>query len=209
MNQNEVEYIKEPVAIVGMSCRFPGSNNIEEFWNLLINAEDGTGNPPTFRWLREQSSRNRPDCRATNAGFLKVPVDEFDAKMFGISPKEALSMDPQHRLLHEIIFEGLEDAAIDPAKLQGTNSGVFMGSWTNDYKDILTHSGNCEFFRTYMGNSIGAAAARISHFLELTGPCIATESGCSSAMVAVHLACKSLLLGETNLALACGVVCSK
>lgn len=199
------EYQKEPIAIVGMSCRYPGSNNLEEFWNLLFSGEDGTGNPPPFRWLREQSSRNRPDCRATNAGFLKVPVDDFDARFFGISPKEMLFLDPQNRLLHELVWESLEDAAIDPLKLRGSNGGVFMGSWTNDFKDILIQAGVSEFYRTYMGNSIGAAAARISFLLGLTGPSVATESGCSSAMVAVQLACRSLQLGETNLALACGV----
>lgn len=188
-----------------MSCRYPGCNNLEEFWNLLANGEDGTRNPPPFRWLREQCSRNRPDCMKTNAGFLKVPIDEFDAKFFGISPKEVLYMDPQHRLLHELIWEGLEDAAIDPLKLRGSNGGVFMGSWTNDFKDILDHAGVSEFYRTYMGNSIGAAAARISFMLGLTGPSLATESGCSSAMVAVHQACRSLQQEETNLALACGV----
>ncbi|CAL8084808.1 unnamed protein product [Orchesella dallaii] len=196
---------REPIAIVGMSCRYPSANNLQEFWNLLLNGEDGTGNPPEFRWLREQSPRTAADCRKTNAGFLKVPVDDFDAKFFGISPKEMIFLDPQHRLLHELVWEGLEDAAVNPQLLRGTNGGVFIGSWTNYYKDILEHRGNNEFYRTYMGNSIGAAAARISFLLGMTGPSIATESGCSSAMVAVHLACRALQNRETNFALACGV----
>ncbi|CAL8084892.1 unnamed protein product [Orchesella dallaii] len=196
----------EPIAIVGMSCRYPSANNLEEFWNILVEAKDGTGNPPDFRWMREQSCGNaKPELRKTNAGFLKVPVDDFDAKFFGISPKEMVCMDPQHRLLHELVWEGLEDAAVNPESLSGTDAGVFIGSWMTDYKDILTHGGHDEFYRMYMGNSIGAAAARISHLLGLTGPSIATESGCSSAMVAVHLACKSLQRGETSFALACGV----
>ncbi|CAL8085358.1 unnamed protein product [Orchesella dallaii] len=195
----------DAIAIIGMSCRYPSSNNLEEFWQVLLQGKDGTGNPPEFRWLREQCSRTKADCRKTNAGFLKCPIDDFDAKFFGISPKEMVSLDPQHRLLHELVWEGLEDAAIDPSSLEGTNGGVFIGSWLNDYKDILNHAGENQFYRAYMGNSIGAGAARISHLLGLTGPSIATESGCSSAMVAVHLACKSLQRNETNMALACGV----
>lgn len=78
-------YNKEPIAIVGMSCRYPGSNNLEEFWDLLFNGQDGTCTPPPFRWMREQCTMHKPDARKTNAGFLKVPVDEFDAKFFGKS----------------------------------------------------------------------------------------------------------------------------
>lgn len=123
----------------------------------------------------------------------------------GLSPKEIMFMDPQHRLLLELVWHALEDAGINPQSLNNTSGSVFVGSWTNDYKDILTHSGHNDFYRLYMGNSTGVCAARISYMLGLTGPSIATESGCSSAMVAAHLACKSLQLGETNLAIACGV----
>ncbi|CAL8085455.1 unnamed protein product [Orchesella dallaii] len=195
----------DAVAIIGMSCRYPSSNNLQEFWEILLNGKDGTGNPPEFRWLKEQTYRQILDSRKTNAGFLKCSVDDFDSKFFGISPKEMLHLDPQHRLLHELVWEGLEDAAIDPSSLEGTNGGVFIGSWINDYKEILSHAGNDEFFRMYMGNSIGAGAARISHLLGLIGPSIATESGCSSAMVALHLACKSLERRESDFALAAGV----
>src|SRR3989442_1782922 len=114
-------------------------------------------------------------------------------------------MDPQHRLLHEVVWEGLEDASINPHSLRGTNGSVFFGSWRHEYEDIVMNSTIAEFFRAYMGNSIGAAAARISSLLGMTGPSISTESGCSSSMVAVHLACKSLRNGETNLAIAGGV----
>ncbi|CAL8085106.1 unnamed protein product [Orchesella dallaii] len=204
-NELESQVTNDAISIVGMSCRYPSSNNLDEFWQILLDGKDATGNPPEFRWLREQCSINKPEYRSTNAGFLKCPVDDFDAKFFNLSPKEMIAMDPQHRLLHELVWEGLEDAAIDPSSLEGSNGGVFIGSWLNEYKEILRHGGNDEFYRTYMGTSIGAGAARISHLLGLTGPSIATESGCSSAMVAVHLACRSLRLRETNLALACGV----
>lgn len=199
------KYRKDPIAIVGMSCRYPKSNSLEEFWNHIFTGTDCSSLPPDFRWPREQCIRNGDEFRNTNAGFLSVPVDEFDSKFFGISNKEAVFMDPQQRLLHELVWESLEDAAINPHSLEGVHGGVFIGSWVTDYKDILNHSGHKDFYRLYMGNSIGAAAARMSFMLGMTGPSIATESGCSSAMVAVHMACKSLLSGESNIALACGV----
>lgn len=154
LRQQRRQYEREPIAIIGMSCRYPGSNNLDEFWNLILNGMDAVRTPPDFRWTRDQTSRTFSEFRKTNAGFLKVPVDEFDAKFFGkncdcpsiylascseyhvklifnlctgISPKEAVYMDPQHRLLHELVWEGLEDAAIDALKLRGTNTGVFMG----------------------------------------------------------------------------------
>ncbi|CAL8087651.1 unnamed protein product [Orchesella dallaii] len=195
----------EPIAIIGMSCRYPSADNLTEFWNVLLNGLDATGNPPEFRWPKEQCLVQGEKYRQTNAGFLKGRVDEFDAKFIGISGKEVICMDPQHRLLHELVWEGLEDAALNPQTLKGTNGGVFIGSWTNDYMNCLNSSGEHGFYRKYMGNSIGAAAARISFLLGMTGPSISTESGCSSAMVGVHLACQSLRNGETNLALACGV----
>lgn len=122
-----------------------------------------------------------------------------------MSPKEAKYMDPQQRLLLQLVWEALEDACIDPFSLKNSTGSVFVGSWINDYKDILLSSKLSESYRVYMGNSIGASAARISFMLGLTGPSIATESGCSSAMVAVHMACKMLEHGDTNLAFACGV----
>ncbi|CAL8093606.1 unnamed protein product [Orchesella dallaii] len=194
----------EPIAIVGMSFRLPGSNNVDEFWDLLINGKEGIKPVPSFRWNRGHvcwPSKNKK----MEAGFLKVPIDEFDAKFFGISPKESVFLDPQQRLLHEVTWEAFEDAAIDPSSLRGTNTGVFVGSWLQDYKDIACRSVDLDFFRTYMGTSIASGAARLSYFLETTGPSIATESGCSSAIVAVDMACKSLRNHDSNLAIACGV----
>ncbi|CAL8109687.1 unnamed protein product [Orchesella dallaii] len=195
----------EPIAIVGMSCRYPGANNIEEFWELLFQGEEGIREPPAFRWTKEHSIHVSQQERKTNAGFLSTSIDEFDAKFFGVSPKEVTFLDPQTRILHEVFWESLENAGINPLSLYGTHTGIFTGSWMNDYKDIVSGSTEKDFFRTYMGNSIGAAAARLSFLLGLTGPSIATESGCSSAIVAVDLAVKSLRNGESNLALAGGV----
>lgn len=198
------EFNNEPIAIVGMSFRLPGGNNVDDFWQLLAEGKEAIQYVPPFRWTKEHISVPCKD-RKFQAGFLDIPIDEFDAKFFGLSPKEAVFLDPQQRLLHEVCWEAMEDAMIDPLKLQGTHAGVFVGSWIHDYRDIAIRSTDVDFFRVYMGNSIASETARLSHFLNITGPSIATESGCSSAIVAVHMACKSLRNHETNMAIACGV----
>ncbi|ODM98514.1 Lovastatin diketide synthase LovF [Orchesella cincta] len=198
------QYKHEPVAIVGMSFRLPGANNTDEFWNLLINGKEAIKPIPSFRWNKGQVCWS-PQDKKVEAGFLNVPIDEFDAKFFNISQREVVFLDPQQRLLHEVTWEAFEDAGINPLSLRGTNTGVFVGSWLQDYKDIACRSYDLDFFRTYMGTSIASGAARLSYFLETTGPSIATESGCSSGIVSVHMACKSLRSHDSNLAVACGV----
>jgi thioester reductase-like protein len=199
------EDLQDAVAIVGMSCRYPGANSIPEFWNLLIEGRDAIRQVTPDRWRKDQGCHTVPEQKTTQAGFLTCPVDEFDGKFFGISPMEMGFLDPQQRLLLEVIWESLEDGGIDPSSLKNTYTGIFMGEWTNDYKELIREQGNKEFYRTYMGNSPGSAAGRISFILGLTGPSVATESGCSSAMVAVDLACKSLRMGESQMAIAAGV----
>lgn len=196
----------DPIAIIGISCRLPGANNLDEFWKLLIEGREGIRELPSHRWKKGHTITTASSkCRKTNGGFLDLPVDEFDAKFFNISPKEAEFLDPQQRLLHEITWEALEDAAIDPLSIQGDHVGVFVGSWIHDYKDIAVKTADRDFFRIYMGNSIAATAARLSFLYGITGPSIATESGCSSAICAVDMACKILRSGQTNLAFAAGV----
>lgn len=196
----------EPVAIVGMSFRMPGNcSTPDEFWDLLITGKDAVRTVPPFRWKREHILNEMYVNRKVEAGFLSCALDEFDAKFFGMSPKEAEFLDPQQRLLHEVAWEAMEDAMLDPHKLRGTQTGVYVGSWIHDYRDIALKSPDVDFFRVYMGNSLGSESARLSHFFQTCGPSIATESGCSSAIVAVHMACKSLQRGETNLAMAAGV----
>lgn len=194
----------EPVAVVGISCRMPSAQNVDEFWNLLIEGREGIQLLPSHRWTKDATI-----CHAQNrnayGGFLNEPVDEFDAKFFGLSPKEAVFLDPQQRLLHEVTWEALEDASINPQSLRGTHTGVFVGSWLQDYKDIVVRAADLDFYRVYMGNSIASGAARLSYFFGTTGPSIATESGCSSAIVAVEMGFKSLRRREVNLAIACGV----
>jgi len=158
---------EEPIAIIGMACRLPASNDIEEFWNLLINKGDAIKKVPEWRWPEEQvkttgDKEKMKDYRERQAGWLKCPVDEFDAKFFGMSPKELEFTDPQQRLLLEVSWEALEDAAIDPTSLHGTPTGIFTGTWKSDYFDMMNQVsfGQDEFFRSYMGNGFGATAGR-------------------------------------------------
>lgn len=158
------QHTKEPIAIVGMSFRLPGGNNIDEFWEMMINGKEAIRPLPSFRWKREHITRQCTD-RTVQGGFLSIPVDEFDAKFFGISPKEAEFLDPQQRLLHEVSWEALEDAQIDPHTLKGTQTGVFCGSWLHDYKDIALKSSDVEFFRVYMGNSLAPEVKKFINHL--------------------------------------------
>jgi thioester reductase-like protein len=198
---------KNAVAIVGISCRFPGANNIEEFWDLLIDGKNLISPVPEGRWTLDNCPKVLDDALKSTGGFLNLPLDEFDGKFFGMSPMELSTTDPQQRLLLQVAWEALEEGGIDPTSLKNSYTGVYAGAWRTDYKELI-QDGNCEesdFLRVYLGNSYGVLTARISHFLGLTGPSISTESGCSSSMVAIDLACKSLHLGETDISLACGI----
>jgi acyl transferase domain-containing protein len=200
--------LKDAIAIVGMSLRLPGANTVEEFWSLLKSGNEGIIRVPDGRWNESQCFTIMDNSRETEAGFLNVPVDEIDAKFFGLSPKEVELMDPQQRLVLCVMHESLEHACINPTTLKGTQTGIFGGWWRNDFKEILQETGGLQgkdFFRSYLGNTLGTLTSRISHVLETTGPSISTESGCSTSIVAVDMACKSLLLEECNLGLAFGV----
>jgi acyl transferase domain-containing protein len=145
------------------------------------------------------------------AGFLKCPADEFDAKFFGISPREAPLLDPQQRLLLEVTWESLEEAGINPLSLRDSDTGVFIGQWQQDYERIIFESKRtdeewkADFLRVFLGNKISATASRVSFCLGFNGLALGVESGCSSSLNAVHLACQSLLAGDTDLTVAGGV----
>jgi 3-oxoacyl-(acyl-carrier-protein) synthase len=205
VDNHSQDEINDSIAIVGQSCRFPGANSINEFWELLDTGGDGITSIPLER-LPECFSED-PRYTSIKAGFLKCPIDEFDAKFFGISPREASFMDPQQRLMVEVAWEALENAGINPDKLKGSNTGVFSGVWTHEYERLLTESSTNtgrDFHHVILGNAFSATSARVSYFLGLNGPNVATESGCSSSMVSLHLACDSLKKRETDLALATG-----
>ncbi|MGA5820361.1 SDR family NAD(P)-dependent oxidoreductase [Kitasatospora sp. NPDC094028] len=199
----------EPVAIVGIGCRFPGgADDPESFWQLLVEGRDAVGEVPADRWdVAEFTSEDPSVPGRTNSrwgGFLDG-VDRFDPHFFGISPHEAERMDPQQRLLAEVAWEALEDAGLVAESLAGSATGVFVGIATNDYghrqfRDLTTvdaYSGT--------GNALSIAANRLSYLFDLRGPSMAVDSACSSSLVAVLQACASLARGECSLALAGGV----
>jgi len=203
---------KEPIAIIGMACRFPGgANNPEQFWQLLQGGIDAVTEVPSNRWTAEDyyaADLQAPGkMYTTRGGFLDTPVDGFDADFFGISPKEARAMDPQHRLLLEIGWEALEHACLVPSTLKNSRTGVYVGMSSDDYARSHRHSGQPENIDAYAitGSTFSTAVGRLSYILGLQGPCMALDTACSSSLVALHLACRSLQSGESDLALAGGV----
>lgn len=169
--------LQNTIAVVGMSCRFPGANSPSEFWEILANGVDCIGFRPTNRPLGYRTDAVRKSSKEIQAGFLKCPIDEFDAKFFGISPREAPFVDPQQRILLEVMWEGLEDAGINPLSLKESSTGVFMGIWQQDYDHMIPSIGLTanDYHHRYLGNAFSATASRISYFLGLNGPNMALE----------------------------------
>jgi acyl transferase domain-containing protein/glutamate-1-semialdehyde aminotransferase/acyl-CoA synthetase (AMP-forming)/AMP-acid ligase II/alpha-ketoglutarate-dependent taurine dioxygenase len=198
----------EPVAIIGIGCRFPGADGPQAFWRLLCHGVDAIREVPADRW--DADSFYAPEAATPGkantrwGGFLEG-VDLFDAAFFGISGREACRMDPQQRLLLEVAWEALEDAGQVPARLAGTATGVFVGISTDDYGRLQL--GDLDRIDAYSGtgSALCIAANRLSYFLDLQGPSMAVDTACSASLVAVHLACNSLRSGESTLALAAGV----
>jgi myxalamid-type polyketide synthase MxaE and MxaD len=199
---------RDPIAIVGMGCRFPGARHLDAFWEMLENGRDGITEVPPDRW--DINSLYHPDSSVPGTvmtrwgGFLDE-LDQFDAQFFGISPREAPHVDPRQRLMLEVVWEALEDAGIPPDNLAGTDTGVFFGVLTNDYDQLV--SKDLTRFQVYTG--IGTAnsivANRISYFLDLHGPSLVIDTACSGSLLATDLACRSLRAGQTSLAIAGGV----
>ena len=192
---------REPIAIIGIGCRFPGANGPVGFWRLLRDGVDAVGPIPASRWA-DEALRGLDIPR--RGGFL-AEVDQFDADFFGISPREAVFVDPQHRLLLEVTWEAIEDGGQAPERLAGAPIGVFVGISTNDYAQLQAMRGGASDGYRITGSAASIAANRISHHFDFRGPSLTIDTACSSSMVAVHLACKSLWDGECELALAGGV----
>jgi acyl transferase domain-containing protein/acyl-CoA synthetase (AMP-forming)/AMP-acid ligase II/acyl carrier protein len=193
----------EPIAIVGMSCRFPGAGNPDEFWKLVLDGRDVITQVPGDRWDIDAyyDPELRPGMMNTRwCGFLEQ-VNQFDAGFFGISGGEAASMDPQQRLVLEVAWEALERGGLAPSSLGGSSTGVFIGASHSDYMCLLSGAPS----RGGTGVSLSVLANRISYLLDLRGPSFVVDSACSSSLLAVHLACLSLRNRECDLALAGGV----
>lgn len=197
------------VAIVGMGCRFPGSaNNVEQFWDILKSGKDTITDIPEDRWSVEEyyhpNKQVKGKSHARRGGFIDK-FDQFDAKFFGINAREADQIDPQQRQMLEIVWEALEDAGIKPGSLSGSRTGVFIGGFTLDYK-ILQFADAAQIgTHAAVGSMMTMLSNRISYIYNLMGPSLSIDTACSSSVVSVHEACKSLHNGECDLALAGGM----
>ena len=200
----------EPIAIVGMGCRFPGdADNPEMFWQRLLSGYDAIREVPADRWDIDEFYDPDPETPGkiyTRYGGFLSRIDEFDPQFFGITPREAESIDPQQRLILEVGWQALENAGQSPDKLRKSQTGVFIGIGSSDYSQLLAR-GNKDEIDVYSGSGGGLcfAAGRLSYCLGLQGPSLAVDTACSSSLVAVHLACQSLRSEECRIAIAGGV----
>ncbi|MGW9440035.1 type I polyketide synthase [Streptomyces sp. NPDC055607] len=199
---------KDPVAIIGIGCRFPGSQGPRDFWDSISNGVDSITEIPRDRFDADEFYSEEPATRGKMmsrwGGFIPG-VDKFDADFFGISPREAARMDPQHRVLMEVAWEAVEDAGIPLDVIGRHTAGVFMGLISADYWDLQFGSPHDLDVYSTTGSARSGTAGRVSHALGLRGLSVALDAACSSSLVAVHLACQSLRTGSCDVALAGGV----
>lgn len=202
---------REPIAIIGIGCRFPGgADTPDAFWKLLEGGVDAITEIPRDRWNFERFYDSEPGTPGkTNGrwgGFLEG-IDRFDAAFFGISPREAALMDPQQRLLLEVAADAIDDGGQTIERLWGTKTAIFVGISSFDYTGIQQGMGQLKNIDAHSntGGALSIAANRISYFFNFLGPSLAVDTACSSSLVALHLACRSLWCKESTTAMAGGV----
>ncbi|MFJ9693259.1 type I polyketide synthase [Kitasatospora sp. NPDC101183] len=207
MDQSEVASDRS-IAVIGLGCRFPGASNADEFWEHLVGNADSVTAIPGDRY--DAAAYHSPDPAtpgksvSARGGFIADPF-AFDPGFFGISPAEARAIDPQHRVLLQVVWEALEDAGIRPSALAGSRTGVFIGQATAEYGDEHRQLAEQDIRRTIGSQLRAMASGRVSYALDLRGPSLSLDTACSSSLVAVHTARQSLLTGESDLAVAGGV----
>ena len=205
----ESRALDEPIAVIGLGCRFPGDiSSPEELWRFLSAGRSAVSEVPADRWA--PFSGGSPDAAAalaetTRWGSFLTDLDEFDAEFFELSPREAAKMDPQQRLLLEVAWEALEDAGIPPTSLRRTQTGVFAGACAADYAYLASNDLTQVDAWSNTGGALSIIANRLSYFLDLRGPSVTIDTACSSSLVALHLACQSLRMGDCDTAIAAGV----
>src|SRR5829696_4376336 len=196
------------IAIIGASCRFPGAPGLEPYWELLTSGTDAITEVDERRWSTRfyyHPSRAEPGKSYTWSAGLIGDVDLFEPAFFGISPREAAQMDPQQRILLELVWHAAEDAGIPSAKLAGTATGVYIGAASSDYRDLRLGdpaSGD-SYFMT--GGTLSILANRISHVFDLRGPSLTVDTACSSSLVALHHACEAIRDGRIGSAIVGGI----
>jgi acyl transferase domain-containing protein/acyl carrier protein len=194
-----------PIAVVGMGCRFPGGvTDAASFWRLLESGADAIGPMPAGRFDVGRFVHPEPGTPGkmvtAEGGFLE-DIDRFDAEFFGLSPREARKIDPQHRLLLEVAYEALEDAGIPVSSLAGRRVGVYVGIWSGEYENVMYRTPGELDFHSITGGGRYAASGRISYAFDLRGPALTVDTGCSASLVALHLARQALESGEADLAI--------
>ena len=199
-----------PIAVVGMACRLPGGiDSPRKLWEALLRGEDLVTEIPRDRWDAEENFDPEPGVAGRSVskwGAFLDDVTGFDPDFFGINEREATAMDPQHRVLLETAWEAVEHAGRTPSSMAGTSTGVFIGMSHDDYAMVTSDAGAFDQAYAFTGNPFSMASGRISHALGLHGPALTMDTACSSSMVAVHQACRSLHEGESDMALAGGVM---
>ena len=193
----------QPIAIVGMACRFPGAPNLSAFWHLLKAGDDAVtdGRQDSGPWNGISGDPEAGPGAYRHGAFVEE-IDRFDASLFGIRPIEARMMDPRQRMVLETSWQAIEDAGINPDRLNGSRTGVYIGGGNSDYRDLIVASGKDD---SYVGTFVSVTVGRVAFALGLMGPALYLDTGCTSSLVAVHQAVAALQRGEVNLALVGGV----
>lgn len=197
-----------PVAVIGMACRLPkGIDSPEKFWTALLRGDDLITEIPADRWDADEyydPEPGVPDHSVSRWGGFLDDVAGFDPEFFGISEREAIAIDPQHRLLLQTSWEAVEHAGMPPMSLSGSLTGVFVGMCHDDYAFVTDDAGALGDAYAFTGTAFSMASGRVSYALGLRGPAMTVDTACSSSLLAVHMACRSLDGGESDLALAGG-----